>query len=52
MGCECCKEVNPQDYQKCKIVNNIKYKSYWAPCGEYFERNCNTTPNKKRKKRK
>ena len=44
MGCDCCKEVNPADYEKCqqdmeRILRNKKptsSKRYVAPCGESF----------------
>lgn len=44
MGCDCCKEVNPADYEKCqqdmdRILRNKKptsSKRYITPCGESF----------------
>lgn len=45
MGCDCCKEVNPADYLKCRqdmerIMKDKKptySKKYIAPCGELFK---------------
>lgn len=52
MGCEICKEINPQDYKQCKIANNKLYKKYMAPCGMNFEKGNNYTQLKKKKKRR
>lgn len=52
MGCECCKEENQRDYERCKVANGLRYKSYTAPCGTHFERGSNYTPPKKKKKRR
>lgn len=52
MGCECCKELNLKDYERCKMVQGKPYKTYLAPCGTFFERGSNYTPPKKKKKRK
>lgn len=52
MGCECCKQINPKDYQRCKIANNESYRDYIAPCGNHFGKGNNYTPPKKKKKRR
>lgn len=60
MGCECCKESNPKDYQKCQSkMDAIKSrkptssKNFVAPCGNtYYFGAKFTLPKKKKKKRK
>ena len=60
MGCDCCKEVNPADYSKCKydmerILRNRKptsSKRYVAPCCESFTFGPKYTMQKRKKKRK
>ena len=60
MGCDCCKEVNPADYEKChkdmeRILRNKKptsSKQYIAPCGEVFTFGAKFTMPKKKRKRK
>lgn len=53
MGCECCKQVDPKSYEKCKIGREIPFKGhYLAPCGTDFMRGSNYTAPKKKKKRK
>ena len=55
MGCSCCKEVNPQDYEKCIVARldaSKKAYHYVAPCGNDFQRGSNAIPKKKKKKRK
>ena len=60
MGCDCCKEVNLADYEKCQhdkemILKNKKptsSKRYIAPCGETFMFGAKfTIPKKKKRKR-
>ena len=60
MGCDCCKEIAPADYEKCqrdmeRIFNNKKpasSKRYVAPCGESFAFGVKfTIPKKKKRKR-
>ena len=37
MGCDCCKNINPKDYNSCKIANHKSFKGiYFAPCGADF----------------
>ena len=60
MGCDCCKEVNPADYEKCqrdreRILRNKKptsSKRYVAPGGESFTFGAKFTIPKKKRKRK
>lgn len=52
MGCECCKEENPRDYEKCKVTKGLRFRNYTAPCGNNFVGNSNYTPPKKKKKRR
>lgn len=60
MGCECCKEVNPKDYDKChKDMAVIKARRatsairYTAPCGEEFRFGAKiTAPKSKKRKNK
>ena len=60
MGCECCREVNLADYEKCQhdmeiILKNKKptsSKRYIAHCGESFTFGAKFTIPKKKKKRK
>ena len=59
MGCDCCKEVNPADYEKCqqdreRILRNKKptsSKRYIAPCGESFTFGAKFTMPKKKKRK-
>ena len=60
MGCGCCKEVNPADYEKCQYdmdrilrkKNPTSSKQYIAPCGESFTFGTKFTTAKKKRKRK
>ena len=60
MGCSCCIEVSPNDYEKCqqdrdRILRNKKpasSKQYIAPCGEVFTFGAKFTMPKKKRKRK
>ena len=57
MGCDCCKEVNPADYEKCqqdmeRIMKNRKStspKRYIAPCGESYTFDAKFTMTNKKK---
>ena len=59
MGCDCCKKVNPADYEKCqqdmgRIQKNRKptsSKRYIAPCGESFIFGAKFTMPKKKKRK-
>ena len=59
MGCSCCIEVNPADYEKCqqnrdRILRNKKptsSKQYIAPCGEVFTFGAKFTMPKKKKRK-
>lgn len=44
MGCECCKESNPKDYQKCQskqeaiaLRKSTSAIHFIAPCGEQYD---------------
>lgn len=57
MGCSCCKEVAPKDYEKCnsdmeRLKASKKAYHYIAPCGMDFSRGSKITPKKIKKKRK
>ena len=59
MGCECCKEVNPKEYELCQLkldaINRrspTSHKRYTAPCGMGFDFGAKYTEPKKKKKRK
>ena len=60
MGCDCCKEVNPADYEKCqkdmvRILRNRgpkSFRQYNAPCGESFTFGAKFAMPKRKKKRK
>ena len=59
MGCDCCKEISPADYEKCqqdleRIQKNRKptsSKRYFAPCGELFKFGAKFTMPKKKKRK-
>ena len=60
MECDCCKEINPADYEKYqqdldRILRNKKLtssKQYIAPYGESFTFGAKFTISKKNRKRK
>lgn len=59
MGCECCKELSPNDYDTChKAMAVIKARSatsakrYVAPCGEEFKFGAKITAPKSKKRKK
>lgn len=57
MGCDCCKMVAPADYEKCQMLQQLRYERI-APCGGTFVggvaygHGSNYTPPKKKRKRK
>ena len=59
MGCDCCNEINPVDYEKCqqgkeRILKNRKptsSKRYVAPCGESYTFGAKITMPKKKKRK-
>ena len=57
MGCSCCKEVAPKDYEKCnsdmeRLKASKKAYHYIAPCGYDFNRGDNRMPPKKKRKKR
>lgn len=58
MGCECCMESNPKDYQKCQSkMEAIALRKptsaihFIAPCGEQFSFGAKFTQPKKKKRK-